>query len=98
MLVDRVKVTLPHTIAKIGATIVRASSMFVQVRDLRHRLRFGYPLLGLHVGRKIFNSPLRKVGFGQNPRQPGQGGNAAAVTSLFWVRVRSSTSHEPMHK
>ena len=29
---------------------------------------------------------------GQYPRQPGQGGNAAAVTSLYWVRTRPSTS------
>ena len=29
---------------------------------------------------------------GHYPRQPGQGGNAAAVTSLYWVRTRPSTS------
>lgn len=28
---------------------------------------------------------------GRYPRQPGQGGNAAAVTSLYWVRTRPST-------
>ena len=32
---------------------------------------------------------------GHYPRQPGQGGNAAAVTSLYWVRTRPSTRETP---
>ena len=51
----------------------------------------GAIILPLATRRILRHIAPRKVGFGQISRQPGQVGNEAAATSLFWVIV--STFH-----